>query len=251
MATETERSREEGSEAGRESREERREGTSRSPDTNRPADAGTDPAAIEAARARAMATGVTPEEPSVVEEKTIFDFTKDAGSKAARVGTGSLKLLGGSLVVATYIGYKASRPVLFAAAHALDWIGHKMNSWADKLIDKKFPVLSWILNPFISFLDSSAKALGIDKTLAEHLKKNSVDRKKVAEKVFKDYMAAQKAAEKKADDSAAKAKRKKIIEEKLGPEVAAAIEGDVDAAAAAASAETTAPAPAAEAPKTT
>lgn len=205
---------------------------SRSPDTNRTVDVGADAAAIEAARARVMAAGASSAETPTKEEKTLFDFAKDAGSKTAKVGKGGLQIFGGSLVVATYIGYQASRPVLYTTARVLDWLGHKMNSWADQLIDKKIPVLSWVLNPVISFLDSSAKALGIDKTLAEHLKKNAQDRKKVAEKVFKDYMEAQKKAEKKADDDAAKAKRRKVIEDKLGPDVAGAIIDDVDALAA-------------------
>lgn len=150
------------------------------------------------------------------------------------VGKGGLQVLSGSLVVAGYLGYQASRPVLFTVAHALDWIGRKMNSWADKLIDKKIPILNWLINPLVSILDSSAKALGIDKTLVEHLKKNKEDRKKLAQKVFKDYMETQKKAEKKTDDASAKAKRRKVIEEKLGPDVAAVILDDVDATAAAA-----------------
>lgn len=158
------------------------------------------------------------------EDRPIFNFATRTKDTVVGVGKGGLQLLGGSLVVAGYIGYQASRPILFTVAHALDWIGHKMNSWADKLIDKKIPILSWLINPLVSILDASAKALGIDKTLVEHLKKNKEDRKKLAEKVLKDYNAAQKKQEKKEDDTKKKGKRKKKMVEIFGEDVAQILE---------------------------
>lgn len=209
--------------------------------------------AIEAARVRALAAGVAATEEQQEKDRPIFNFVSRALEIDKAVGNWGLQMLGSGLVIAGFLGYQTSRPVLFTAAHALDWIGRKMNKWADKLVDKKLPILNWLLNPVISFLDSSAKKLGLDKTLAEHLKKHKQDRKKLAEKVFKEYLATQTKAEKKADDAAEKKKRRKVIEDKFGLDVADAIEADVDAAAAAASLKTDSvpvATPAAEAPKT-
>ena len=222
MATE---SRERGTEGSREGRRERRGRRDRLREVAPPVDRGiatTDTAAIEAARARALAAGVT------AREEPVFSFATRAKDIAVGVGKGGLQVMGGSLVAFTYLGYQTSRPVLFTAAHALDWIGQKMNSWADKLIDKKFPILRWLVNPLVSLIDKSAKSFGIDKTLAEHLKKNAEDRKKLAKKVFEDYNKAQKAAEKKVDDAAKKKTRQKKLKEVLGEDVAAALEGEFE-----------------------
>ncbi|MBI4256443.1 hypothetical protein HY626_00095 [Candidatus Uhrbacteria bacterium] len=227
-------------------------GAAPSSETRSSSDA-VDPVAIEAARARAMASGSSRTEEPKEDKKTWFDFSKDVGSRAEKVGKGGLQVLGGSLVVAGYLGYQTSRPVLFTTARALDWIGHKMNSLADRLIDKKFPLLSWIVNPAVSLLDSFAKSLGIDKALAEHLRKNREDRRKLAEKVLKEYRASETTCEKKIDDAASRARRRRVIEEKLGKDVADALGDDVDAAATAAAAgskATEAPKPV-EAVKTT
>lgn len=185
-----------------------------------------DTAAIDAARARALAAGVTAMEEKQGEDRPVFNFATRAKETVVGVGKGGLQVMGGSLVAFTYLGYQASRPVLFTAAHALDWIGQRMNKWADKLIDKKLPILSWLVNPLVSIIDKSAKSLGIDKTLAEHLKKHAEDRKKLAQKAFKDYMEEQKKAEKKVDDAALKKARQKKLKEVLGEDVAAALEGE-------------------------
>ncbi|MBI4435180.1 hypothetical protein HY630_00770 [Candidatus Uhrbacteria bacterium] len=151
-----------------------------------------------------------------------------------------------------YLGYHTSRPIARGLLVGIDWLAHKMNKKADKMIDKNVFLFKYLVNPVVSLLDGAAKKLGLDKTLAEHLKKNDEDRKKLAEKVLKDYKEAQKKQEKKEDDAAAKAKRRKVLEEKLGEDVAAAIADDVDSIAAATdskTAEAPAPAPAPEAPK--
>lgn len=231
MAIESKRSREREAEEPRDTRYARREGHDRSDDETPPTDrdsATADSAAIEAARARALAAGVTAREEEREEDRLLFNFATRAKDTAVVVGKGGLQVLGVSLVAFTYLGYQASRPVLFTTAHALDWIGQKMNSWADKLIDKKFPILSWLINPLVSLIDKSAKSLGIDKTLAEHLKKNAEDRKKLAQKVFKDYMEAQKKAEKKVDDAAKKKGRRNKIKEMLGEDVATALEEEFE-----------------------
>lgn len=234
-------------EGSREGRRERRERRDRPSDVTPTVDRGSatsDPVAIEAARARALAAGVTARE-EAEEEQPVFNFATRAKETVVGVGKGGLQVMGGSLVALTYLGYQASRPVLFTTAHALDWIGQKMNALADKLIDKKFPILNWLVNPLVSLIDKSAKSLGIDKTLAEHLKKNTEDRKKLAEKVFKDYMEAQKKAEKKVDDAAKKKARQKKLKEVLGEDVAAALEGEFeDLENAEAAKATPAPAPA-------
>lgn len=231
MATESERSRDRGRERSREGRRERRERRDRPSDVTPTVDrspAVPDATAIEAARARALAAGVTAREEEREEEPPVFNFATRAKETVVGVGKGGLQVMGGSLVAFTYLGYQASRPVLFTAAHALDWIGQGMNSLADKMIDKKLPILSWLINPLVSFIDTSAKSLGIDKTLAEHLKKNAEDRKKLAEKAFKDYMEAQKKYEKKVDDAAKKKARQKKMKEVLGEDVAAALEGEFE-----------------------
>lgn len=231
MATESERSRDRGRERSREGRRERRERRDRPSDVTPTVDRGSsvpDTAAIEAARARAFAAGVTTREEKQEEDPPVFNFATRAKETVVGVGKGGLQVMGGSLVVFGYLGYQASRPVLFTAAHALDWIGQRMNSLADKLIDKKIPVVSWFLNPVISVLDSSAKKLGIDKTLAEHLKKNAEDRKKLAEKVLKDFREAEKKYEKKLDDAAKKKTRQKKLKEVLGEDAAAILEGEME-----------------------
>lgn len=231
MRTNPERSKERGTEETLDTSRERSENRDRSidvvpiTDTN---SATADSIAIESARARALAAGVTAREEEPEEYRHVFNFATRAKDTVVEVGKGGLQVMGGSLVALTYLGYQASRPVLFTAAHALDWIGQKMNSWADKLIDKKFPVLSWLINPLVSLIDKSAKSLGIDKTLAEHLKKNAEDRKKLAQKVFKDYMEAQKKYEKKVEDAAKKKVRQKKIKEVLGEDVAAALEEEFE-----------------------
>ena len=93
-----------------------------------------------------------------------------------------------------------------------------------------------------------AKFFGLDKSLAEHLKKKNDAREKLAEKVFKDYRDSQKKYEVKLDAAAEKARRRKTIEDKLGKAVAEAIMDDVDAIAAAAEAKDT-PQPAPVEPK--
>ncbi|MCR4313725.1 MAG: hypothetical protein NUV84_00565 [Candidatus Uhrbacteria bacterium] len=232
-----------------------RRGRDRRIDVTPVADRGSatpDTATIEAARVRALAAaGVAATEEEQQEDRPLFNFATRTKKAVVGVGKGGLQFMGGSLVAFTYLGYQASRPVLFTVAHALDWIGQRMNKLGDKLIDKKLPILNWFINPLVSLIDKASKSLGIDKTLAEHLKKHREDRKKLADKVFKDYMATLTKAEKKVDDAAAKAKRRKVIEEKFGKEVADAIGDDVDAAAAAAPKAESAPAaaPAAEAPK--
>ena len=246
MSTETERRspRVESSE----SRHEPREASDRTQDTGRTLETPRlrldDTSAIVRARERALASGESVKEPSREEEKSLLEEL--AQSRVGKVGIGTAKVFGASFVVFTYLGYQTSRPVFYTTARVLDWLGHKMNSWADKLIDKKMPVLSWILNPVISFLDTSAKSLGIDKTLGEHLKKNAEDRKKVAEKVLKDFREAEKKHEKKHDDEAKKKGREKKLKEILPPEAAEAILGEMNEIE---SKETPAPAPAAEAPK--
>ena len=203
-------------------------------------------AAIEAARARVLAASLATKKVVKEEEQPLFTFTDRVKDRSVRLGKGGLQVTAGALVAFGYLGKELTRGVVFTAAHALDWIGQKMNKWADKLIDKKIPVLSWFVNPLVSLIDASAKSLGIDKTLADHLKKDAADRKKLAEKMLKDFLAEESKFEKKVDEAQKKKARQKHWKDVLGEDVAAVLEGEFnDLENASAATAASAPAPAA------
>jgi hypothetical protein len=76
-------------------------------------------------------------------------------------------------------------------------------------------------------MDWTSKQLGLDTTLADRLKKNKEDRKKLAEKLVKDFLASEKAHAKKILEEEKKAERRKVIEKKLGKDVAEALEEEL------------------------
>jgi len=170
-------------------------------------------------------------------------FTTGA-TAAVLMGFGQPLAVGSLAVAGGYAAWKLK----WQSLSGVDWVARKLDKWADGLIDKKLPVLKYIVNPTAKLLDGMAKFFGLDKSLAEHLKKKNDAREKLAEKVFKDYRDSQKKYEVKLDAAAEKARRRKTIEDKLGKDVAEAIMDDVDAIAAAAEAKDT-PQPAPVEPK--
>ena len=172
-----------------------------SPETRSSSDP-ADSVAIEAARARALAVGTERrklEDEEEEEENSFFKFAKTTGSYAASIGKGSVQVAVGSVAALGFLGYKTARPLARGMLVGIDWLAHKMNKWGDKLIDKNVFLLKYLVNPMVSILDGVAKSFGLDKTLADHLKKNAEDRKKLAEKAFKEFKESQRKQEKKED----------------------------------------------------
>ncbi|PJE76721.1 hypothetical protein COV05_03065 [Candidatus Uhrbacteria bacterium CG10_big_fil_rev_8_21_14_0_10_48_16] len=130
-----------------------------------------------------------------------------ANLKSAAIGAGAL-----------YVGWK-SLPVV-------DWFARGMDQLADKMIDKKLPGVKFIT----SLLDKSAKWMGVDKSLYEHLKKNKEDRVKLADKLLKELRASEKKYESKLDAAEKKQKRQKVLESKLGKDVADLLGDELDEA---------------------
>ncbi len=194
----------------------------------RPAEVETDPAAIEAARARALASST--EAPEIEEGfgETMWENTRYVARKGKDLGVGSVKVAVGASAALGFLGYTTSRPFARGLVIGIDWLAHKMNKWADKLIDKNVFLLKYLLNPTVSILDGIAKSFGLDKTLADLLKKKAEDRKKIAEKLLKDFREAEKKHEKKLDDAAKKKGREKKLKEILGDEAGAAVFGEME-----------------------
>lgn len=169
-----------------------------------------------------------------------------ASTAAVLMGFGKELAVGSFALAGGYAAWKLK----WQSLSGVDWFARKMDGWADKLIDKKLPILNWVVNPLVSLLNKSAKAMGLDKSLAEHLKKKNEDRRKVAEKILKDFREEEKKQEKKEDDATKKKNRQKKLKDILGEDVAAALEGEMEDIE---SKETPAPvpAPAVEVPKAT
>lgn len=112
------------------------------------------------------------------------------------------------------------------ALPAVDWFARRLDAWGDDLLDRKW-ILSPLTNRIAKGMDWTAKKLGLDTTLADRLKKNKEDQKKLAEKLLKDFHASEKAHAKKISEAEKKAERRKVIEKKLGKDVAEAIEEEL------------------------
>ncbi|TAL50901.1 hypothetical protein EPN81_01450 [Patescibacteria group bacterium] len=201
---------------------------------------------MDVARARALARAViqrregeatvSPSELEKIGRETILDKNPKtaraiaAASVGLTIGSTAAVCLGygkGLVIGAwTISGIYAAWKLRFQALSAVDWFARKLDSWGDKLINKNVPVLKYIINPLVSLMDKTAKALGLDKSLAEYLKKDKEARKKLAEKVLKEYMASQKNQEKKEDDAKKKGKRKKKFVEIFGEDVAQMLEDE-------------------------
>lgn len=128
----------------------------------------------------------------------------------ATAATAALGYLGykyGKAAAYGFLGYK-SLPVVDVVARFLDKRADSMLGWAKRR-------LPWPLGPLAGgtarAMDWTAKKLGMDKTLFEHLKKNKEDRKKLAEKLLKELRADEKKHESKLD---AKEKKKKDKDER-------------------------------------
>ena len=227
MAIDAEQSRDREGEHSREERRERRwrrTSRDRSGEATPSAERRTtipDATAVDAARAHARHVAAKEKE----QEKVLIE-EQESESRLVRLGKNGLKISGGALLAFAHLGHLPTRPVYFRTVRALDWIGRKMDGLANKLIDKKFPILSWLVNPLVSLIDASAKSLGMDKALAEHLMKNAADRKKLAEKMLKDFLAEESKFEKKADEAQKKKARHKHLKDVLGEDVAAVLEGE-------------------------
>ncbi len=153
------------------------------------------------------------------EKAKLLDYS---GKKAVMAALGLLGYKVAALPV--YVGYK-SLPVIDGLARGVDRLGNKLLSMSLK----KLP---WPLRPIMKssadFMDKTAKWLGIDKSLLEHLKKHKEDRKKLAEKFLKEFRAEEVKQERKADTDAKKKKLKEErdhkrfvrLSEKYGAEVA-------------------------------
>jgi hypothetical protein len=200
-----------------------------------------DAAAIHAARERALARSSHIERANAKKDlgtESILD--KDRATARNIIGTVLGLAAGSTAAVAMGMGGKslaigagtlaAGRFVLkrYRVPRALDWIGHKLNSWGDKLMDQKIPVVNWVLKQITSRLDSAFKHWGMDKPLSEHLKKNAEDRKKLAEKLLKEFHALERSHEKKVDDNAKKKLREKKLMELLPPDAAKALLDEMD-----------------------
>ena len=200
-----------------------------SPETRSSSDH-VDVAAIEAARAHALDVCTErrkPDEEEEEDENSFFKFLKTTGSYATSLGKGSVQVAVGSVAAFGFLGYKTAKPFARGALVAIDWFARKLDKLGTNLIDKNLPILKYIINPLVSLMDKSAKALGLDKSLAEHLKKNKEDRKKLAEKVYKEYMAAQKKQEQKEDAAKMKANRKQKLVDVLGQDAADALDDEL------------------------
>ncbi len=158
-------------------------------------------------------------EPVPVTQQERAKYVTAAGlSKAGlNVGKGGLY----SVFALSYFGYEASKPVARGALRLLDWLGRKMDTLADKMIDKKMPLLKYLINPTVSLLDNAAKWFGLDKALSEHIKNNDKARKDLAGKLLTELRTTQTAAERKADDAAKKLKRQEKIQKAFGNDAAA------------------------------
>lgn len=274
MSRESGRSPEKAGEGSRENRREQQDRGDRLSDVPSTAERGLvtpDTAAIEVARARAINLSNSPivlqSELDQLSRESIINKNRKvaeavigatigmstASTAAVLLGFGK-ELAVGSLALA---GGYAVWKLKWQSLSGIDWFARKLDGLADKLIDKKLPILHWVVNPLVSLLNKSAKALGLDKSLAEHLKKHAADRKKVAEKITKDFLEEEKKAEKKSDDAAKKNARQKKLREVLGEDVAAALEGEfedlekAEAAKAVSAPATTPAATPAETPKAT
>ena len=162
---------------------------------------------------------VSDAEPVPVTQQERAKYVTAAGlSKAGlNVGKGGLY----SVFALSYFGYEASKPVARGALRLLDWLGRNMDTLADKMIDKKMPLLKYLINPTVSLLDNAAKWFGLDKALSEHIKNNDKARKDLAGKLLTELRTTQTAAEKKADDAAKKLKRQEKIQKAFGNDAAA------------------------------
>jgi hypothetical protein len=129
---------------------------------------------------------------------------------------------GGALATgagAAFVGWKS--------LSAVDWFARRLDAWGDDMLDRKW-ILSPITNRIAKGMDWTAKKLGLDTTLADRLKKNKEDRKKLAEKYLKDFQASEKAHAKKITEEEKKAERRRVIEKQLGKDVAEAIGDELD-----------------------
>ncbi len=195
-----------------------------------------DTAAIEAARARAVAdrpaVEIGPKPIRVIDTNTVpesglirltLEEQKEwADRPILEQGAG----LAGAMA---YLGYKTASATGWKSLKVVDWIARGMDRLGDKLISKKIPFLKWIINPLATLCDKTSKWLGLDKTtLAEHLKKNAEDRKKLAEKLRKELRDTESKFERKLDDAAKKKKRKEKLTKKFGKELADVLEDEFE-----------------------
>jgi hypothetical protein len=139
---------------------------------------------------------------------------------ATGLGSAKLSAIGAGAV---YLGWK-SLPVV-------DWLARKLDKLGTSMIDNNIPILKYLTKPLGSILDASAKLLGVDKSLFEHLRKNKEDKKKLAEKLHKEFLANEKKYFAKLDAAGKKQKRQTVLENKFGKEVADILGSELDDAA--------------------
>lgn len=187
-------------------------------------------AAIAAARERAHSAtidGIRQVKSSAVaqspapQSEDLKDYILSTVRGGGKLGVGSALALG-------YLGYKSSSLTMRWSLILIDGLSRQLDKLADKLIDKNVPIFKYLVNPLVTFLDKSAKWLGIDKSLYEHLKKEREERKKLAMKLLKELRDEEKKYEKKIDAAAKKKKRSKKIEDALGSDVAALLIPEIE-----------------------
>lgn len=164
--------------------------------------------------------------PAVAESPTpqsegMKDYILSTVSGGGKLGVGSAVALG-------YLGYKSSSWAMRWSLIFIDGLARQLDKLADKMIDKKVPFFKYLFNPLVTFLDKSAKWLGIDKSLYEHLKKEREERKKLAMKLLKELRDEEKKYERKIDAAAKKKKRNKKIADALGSDVAALLIPEIE-----------------------
>ncbi|NQV90518.1 hypothetical protein HQ487_03885 [Candidatus Uhrbacteria bacterium] len=212
----------------------------RTPDTAM--DAAAIAAAREQARMSAEASGTESGELTEIsivdladapEGKLIFlkDYAKRAGSYSAEKGKTGVSVAVGSAAALTYVGAKTVGFGVRSILYGMDWLGRGLDKIGNKLIDKNIPLLKYVLNPLVSLLDSSAKFLGLDKSLYQYIKANKEARKKLVDKLHKEFLANEKKYYKGLDAAAKKTKRQTVLKEKFGDDVAKLLGEELDDAA--------------------
>ncbi len=156
--------------------------------------------------------------------RKIIGGTAVAGGVVGGVGyglakTGSLVPAGmflGKWVVGPYAAWK-SLPVV-------DWFANKLNKWGDKLIKKDVPLVGMLGGA----MDWVKMKIAPEKSLAEYIKKDKDERRKIAEKALKSLRDEEKKLFKKQDDAAKKKSRRSVIAKRFGNEAADAIIDEID-----------------------
>ncbi len=126
----------------------------------------------------------------------------------------------GKWVVGPYAAWK-SLPLI-------DWFANKLDKWADKLPGKDFPVIGQTVGALCAGMDWVKMKIAPEKSLAEYIKKDKEERRKLAEKELKGLREGEKKMEKKHDAEAKKKKRKGKLEKKFGEEGANLLLDEMD-----------------------